>query len=245
MAYTCKIELLGTKPSVWRTFQFHPDITFHQLHETIQEVMGWYNCHLYEFDVNGTSIGLLDPDDVWSSVDKDANKTKVSQLVSRKGAVSAYTYDFGDGWEHRIKLLDNKAEGTETGAPLCLDGAMNCPPEDVGGVYGYEHLLEVLAGPDDDEKEEMLDWLGEEFDPAYFSVADVNEKLQVEGKKLLPKGLSAGGKKPVKLTKSKLNNYLKGLEADELTELIKLCYDSSEEVKKLLAERILGGAAGR
>ncbi len=62
--------------------------------------------------------------------------------------------------------------------PLCLKGKRACPPEDCGGPWGYEHLLEVLSDPDDEEHEELLDWVGEDFDPENFDLEAVTRDLR-------------------------------------------------------------------
>ena len=89
-----------------------------------------------------------------------------------------YEYDFGDGWEHIILL--EKILPPEDGAtyPRCIKGKRACPPEDCGGIWGYAHLLEVIADPEDPEHDEMLEWLGGEFDSEYFNLDEVNERLR-------------------------------------------------------------------
>ena len=61
--------------------------------------------------------------------------------------------------------------------PACVAGKRNCPPEDCGGAWGYADLLEILANPAHPQHEEQLEWLGGEFDPEAFSVADADAAL--------------------------------------------------------------------
>lgn len=84
-----------------------------------------------------------------------------------------YTYDFGDDWEHEVQL--EKILPIERGmvVPRCTAGRRACPPEDCGGVYGYENLLEVLADPKHEEYEELQQWVGGPFDPEAFNPGDV------------------------------------------------------------------------
>ena len=56
---------------------------------------------------------------------------------------------------------------------------MNCPPEDCGGVWGYADMLEKLKHPGNEEYEDLIEWLGEEFDPAFFSLDAVNKMLRM------------------------------------------------------------------
>ena len=89
-----------------------------------------------------------------------------------------YQYDFGDGWDHDIRVGQRLAS-VGLGTPHCVDGARACPPEDCGGAPGYEHLLAVLADPADPEHAELLEWVGGEFDPDAFDVAATNEILEL------------------------------------------------------------------
>jgi hypothetical protein len=89
-----------------------------------------------------------------------------------------YTYDFGDGWEHEV--LVEKILPPEPGAhyPRCLKGKGACPPEDVGGVYGYADFLEAIQDPNHPEHDEYLEWIGGEFDPDAFDLEGLNEELR-------------------------------------------------------------------
>lgn len=138
MNYTCLIELEEIKPAIWRRFTFHPDITFHQLHETIQEVMGWYNSHLYEFEINGRRIEMPDEmgDAFSDGAGLDARKEIVGKHLNSKNAVFKYLYDFGDGWVHRVKL-EKMDEQSDEPLPVCLEGERACPVEDSGGPWGH------------------------------------------------------------------------------------------------------------
>ncbi|MCR2806256.1 plasmid pRiA4b ORF-3 family protein [Paenibacillus soyae] len=256
MIYVCRIELDEITPKIWREFRFHPELTFHQLHHLIQEVMGWGDYHLYEFQVNKKSIGVPDPEmqpfERGTSKELDARKEIVQKHVSMEGANFSYLYDFGDGWEHTITLKSIDMEQSDP-VPVCLDGARACPPEDVGGVWGYQHLLEVLGTPDHPEREEMLEWAGEEFDPEHFSVQDTNVLLRQMKDKLIPKPAKggAGSKKitgdtagkPAKLTKTALNKHLKQLSNEQLIGLVKDCFGVSKDMEKFLSVRILGEEA--
>lgn len=66
----------------------------------------------------------------------------------------------------------------ETQLPVCLNGKMNCPPEDCGGVWGYAEMLEILKQPEHEEYESYIEWLEDEFDPEYFDKDAVNQGLR-------------------------------------------------------------------
>lgn len=247
MVYTCKIELNDMIPKIWREFQFHPEVTFHQLHKIIQMVMGWENYHLYEFHVNGQVIGLPDPDFA-DMVDREvlnARRETIQKHVNQENTVFTYTYDFGDDWRHTITLVNIDSSTLTNPAPVCLGGDRSCPQEDVGGVWGHQHMMEVLLTPNHPEREHFSQWIKEGYDPEYFSCEDVNIELQRQKNKLIPKSLLQKPeiKKLVKLKKSALNKHLKQMSPDQLIELVKACYSASKDMEKFLAVRILGDEA--
>jgi hypothetical protein len=61
---------------------------------------------------------------------------------------------------------------------VCIKGKGACPPEDVGGVWGYYNFLEALRDPDHPEHEMYLEWIGDEFDPQEFDLEETNEILR-------------------------------------------------------------------
>ena len=146
--YQFKITLLESTPPIWRRIQVK-NCTLDKFHERIQTAMGWTNSHLHQFEINGERYG--DPellDDGFEDFDcVDSTVTKISEIVPKDGKRFGfrYQYDFGDNWQHEVVF-----EGclrTETGQryPLCLEGERACPPEDVGGVWGYAEYLEALG----------------------------------------------------------------------------------------------------
>ena len=101
-------------------------------------------------------------------------------MAVRAGRAGAY--DFGDDWEHDIKLEKILPPDPAAVTPVCLTGKGACPPEDCGGAWGYADLKEAIANPDHEEHEELLGWLGlddpSEFDPAEFSLDEINARLR-------------------------------------------------------------------
>ncbi|MFM1655827.1 DUF6155 family protein [Brevibacillus sp. B_LB10_24] len=247
MVYICRIELNDINPKIWREFRFHPEVTFHQLHKIIQTVMGWENYHLYEFHVNEKVFGLPDPTftDMEDHEVLNARREIVQKHVNEEDTVFTYVYDFGDDWKHTITLIKIDSVTVSDHAPLCLGGARSCPQEDVGGVWGHQHMLEVLFTSNHPERDQFIDWIREGYDPEYFSCEEVNLELQKQKDKLIPKSLlqRPSGKKPVKITKSALNKHLKQLGNDQLIELVKACYSASKEMEKFLSVKILGDEA--
>jgi len=93
------------------------------------------------------------------------------------GAKADYTYDFGDGWEHSIVLEKVLALESGSSYPICTDGRRHAPPEDCGGIGGYYNFLEAIHDPQNEQHDELLEWVGGSFDPEAFSMEDVNQRL--------------------------------------------------------------------
>jgi len=174
--YQLKITLKESRPPIWRRFQVRSDVTLAKLHRIIQEVMGWFDGHLHQFIVGRIYYGVPDPDDL--SETRDERKVRLDQILSVPGRKIVYEYDFGDGWEREIVLEKILSPDPKTRYPRCLDGARACPPEDCGGIYGYADFLEAIRDPNHEEHEEMLEWIGGEFDPEEFDLQDINISLK-------------------------------------------------------------------
>jgi hypothetical protein len=175
-----KVTLAGIKPPIWRRLLVPDTMTLGDLHHAIQGAMGWCDGHLHAFDIDGRQHGDR------STVDDvaDENRLTLNDLTKSGIARFAYTYDFGDDWEHIVAIEKNQPALDGKSYPTCVAGARNCPPEDCGGPWGYQHLLEVLADPAHPEYDEQIEWLGEEFDPNEFSVeyADVTLRARFNRK---------------------------------------------------------------
>ena len=161
-----KVTLRGIRPPVWRRLLVPGTMTLGELHLAIQAAMGWENCHLHVFEVGGRDYGApYDVDDV-----ADEERLTLNALVKSGVARFAYTYDFGDGWEHAILVEGRQPADVGRSYPACIAGKRNCPPEDCGGPWGYQHLLAVLADPAHPDHAEQVEWTGADFDPEDFSV---------------------------------------------------------------------------
>jgi len=103
-------------------------------------------------------------------------------VIYREGQRLSYKYDFGDGWYHTLLVEKILTPQKSLHHPLCLKGMRACPPEDVGGVWGYKNFLEAIHDPDHDEHDEYLTWIGGEFDPDAFDLTEVNNQLRSMGR---------------------------------------------------------------
>jgi len=179
--YQLKITLRNvSKPPVWRRVLVHAGASLGELHQVIVAAMGWDDSHLHMFSDGRAQYGTPDED-----LDcADEQEFGLADVLFEAGDQLRYTYDFGDGWDHDIKLekvLPPEA-GLQVAVPVCLAGKGACPPEDCGGPWGYADLKETIADPSNEEREGILQWLGLEdpsdFDPAAFDLASVNARLQ-------------------------------------------------------------------
>ncbi len=182
--YQIKVTLKNSKPSIWRRIQVRSDATLGELHAILQMAMGWTNSHLHQFIVgkrpNFVFIGARGPyadDDMMDMMNE--GEIVISQVLPAARTKMVYEYDFGDSWEH--ELVVEKIVQAEAGVhyPRCVAGENACPPEDVGGVWGYADFLEAINDPDHEQHEDMLEWAGGEFDPQEFDLDLVNKRLKV------------------------------------------------------------------
>jgi hypothetical protein len=159
-----KITLDDVKPTVLRRIEVPFGIKLDRLHLTLQAALGWTNSHLYEIRAKDVGWGLPDPD--WPDGPLDARKAKLADIIEDTGVKTLrYLYDFGDGWEHTIKI--ERLSNPEPGAfyPRLVEASGRCPPEDVGGPWGYAEMLDAITDPKHERHTEMRNWLGEHFDP--------------------------------------------------------------------------------
>ena len=175
-----RISLLGTDPEIWRRIQVPRKYSFWDLHVAIQDSMGWLDCHLHVFSLTKPHgkkpilIGLPIEDDFIS----DQNllpgwETLISNYLTEPGMTIQYEYDFGDSWYHEVLLESIQIKEKRVKYPKCLVGERACPPEDCGGIIGFEDLLETIRDPKNEDYQETMEWLGGSYLPDYFEPSKV------------------------------------------------------------------------
>jgi hypothetical protein len=171
-----KIKLINSKPTIWRQFHLTDDFRLDRFHQVIQIAMGWWNAHLHEFQLPDRTIGMV-LEDMWGMEDvEDETKIFLRDLALREGDRFDYLYDFGDSWEHELKV-ERIVEGQALPAQ-CTNGKRACPIEDCGGIWGYQELLQILQDRNHPEYEEWQEWrMLVDFDPDHYPIAQVNEEL--------------------------------------------------------------------
>jgi hypothetical protein len=174
--YQLKITLRGSKPPIWRRVLVPGKFSLDKLHDVIQSAMGWTDSHLHQFNINGRFFGAPSPDD-WDEVVKESSYS-LEKVAPEEKCKFVYEYDFGDSWEHTIVV--EKILPFEPGKvyPVCVKGNRACPPEDVGGVWGYVEFLDAINDPEHEEHDSYLEWVGDDFDPEEFNLDIINLELK-------------------------------------------------------------------
>ncbi len=158
------VTLDDVKPRVRRRIEVPLAIRLDRLHLVLQAAMGWTNSHLYEIRARDVGWDLPDPD--FGDGPLDARKARLVDVLEDVGTKTLkYLYDFGDGWEHTVKVERVADAVPGTAYPVLLDASGRCPPEDVGGSWGYGEFLDAIADPAHENHAEMMEWAGEPFDP--------------------------------------------------------------------------------
>lgn len=179
--YQIRITLKRSKPPIWRRVLISSDTTLSKLHHIIQRAMGWYGGHMHAFRINGEEYSTpspFAPNHLEELGMKSAEGKKLSTLISGEGAKFTYEYDFGDDWQHEIKIEKVLPPDEKQSLPVCIKGKRACPPEDVGGVWGYDTFLEAIKDPQHEEHDDYIEWIGGDFDPEAFDLDVVNSRLR-------------------------------------------------------------------
>lgn len=172
---TVRIELEDSEPLIWREVEVPTSITLKVLHDIVQATIGWMDYHFWEFVIDGRSYGLPMDEDWGTAPRKVAARVRLRDVLAPGGTTIAYTYDFGDSWEHRLIVSDVRPGAPGTAYPRFVAGERNGPPEDCGGTPGFYEMLDARADPAHPDHAEISDWLDDydpdEFDPRPIQVA--------------------------------------------------------------------------
>lgn len=192
--YQFSVTLLEVEPRIWRRIQVPAGYSFWDLHVAIQDSMGWLDYHLHEFRLKKprgrkvVEIGIPD-----TETDRDVLpgwEVPISSFFVEPGISAAYDYDFGDGWHHEVLLEGILLKEGSVEYPVCIAGERICPPEDCGGVPGYERLLKILATPRTEKYKDMVTWLKghaknyfpyrpEHFDPSEVKFSNPTKRWRI------------------------------------------------------------------
>jgi hypothetical protein len=141
------------------------DIKLQQLHDVLQLVFHWRNCHLHDWEVfdgkNRKPVHRLvmyeESLEYVENAVLETGHTLSEYFPANKRII--YTYDMGDSWEHLITLVRVIDEYDEE-SPYLLEATGQDPPEDVGGVGGYINFREIMLDPKHEDYPETKEWAG-------------------------------------------------------------------------------------
>jgi hypothetical protein len=173
--HVLRVSLRDVEPEVWRRVVVRSETPLTMFARILEQAMGWQGHHLHLFDVGGVQFG--EPDEDFDEVINEKAAT-VKHVLPDVDTSLRWDYDFGDGWEHDVVVEAIEEPAEKKRYPLCLDGARACPPEDSGGVHGYERMLTALADPKDPEHELYVEWAPDGFDPEAFDVVAANRRMR-------------------------------------------------------------------
>jgi hypothetical protein len=174
--YLLHVRLAEIEPPIWRRLTVPGMRTLHALHGVLQAAMGWQDYHLYQFQIGETRYEAPDPQDRDPTV-LDPRAVTLDELALEQGSRFQYTYDFGDDWHHDLTVEGVVPLPREVLLPVCLGGARASPPEDCGGVGGYDELVAALRRPKSAAAREYCEWLGRVYDPEELDLAAINVRL--------------------------------------------------------------------
>lgn len=178
--YQIKVTLQGSQPPIWRRFLVHGDTTLGKLHWILQVVMGWDNDHMHQFHV-GKNLYVdmtMAETSPWQSEDLDESSVTLAGVARRPKAKLIYEYDFGDSWMHELRVEKILPPEPHTHYPVCLAGSGACPLEDSGGIYGYYDKLNAIRDPRHPEHDDVIEWMGANFNPEAFDLGIINMALK-------------------------------------------------------------------
>lgn len=177
-----KISLQRSNPLIFRTILLKKETSFFELHHIFQIAIGWQNYHLFEFNLDGYRIGLIENSEKENGYGSDqvldASTTLLSDILSVEKDSFNYTYDFGDCWLHDVSVSVVTKKNIKITYPQCSDGALNCPPEDCGGIDGFYEILHVIQDKKHPDYKETRQWVGKKYDPLLFDKDKINKQLK-------------------------------------------------------------------
>jgi Plasmid pRiA4b ORF-3-like protein len=173
--FQVRVALLDSDPLIWRRVRLSGETTLEDLHHVIQVVMDWEDYHMHRFVAGDTVYGL---DEDFMPDPQSERTVTLREVIPHPRDRLLYEYDFGDGWEHEILVEELLPPEEGVRYPVCVEGEYAAPPEDCGGIPGYYMMLEVIEDEEHPDHEEMLEWIGGDFDPVTVDLEGINRRLE-------------------------------------------------------------------
>lgn len=169
------IQLDDIKPAIWRRVEVPLTSTLKAIHDVIQATMLFEDYHLFQFEIGDRRYGYPDPD--WGDDMRDARYIRLGAILARGETGFTYTYDFGDDWRHTIMVEEVIAADPMVDYPRFIDGARRAPPEDVGGLPGFEEFLDAMTDPKHPEHDSVMTWYGRIFERDDIDLGTITARL--------------------------------------------------------------------
>ncbi len=172
-----EVTLRSVKPPVWRRIEVDSDTALDELSDLVEAAMGWLGGHLHAFEVDGVVYERADPEEGLSRRARDESEHQLGDVLAETGAKMRWDYDFGDGWQHDVVVEAIEPADPDAAYPRCVGGSRACPPEDCGGPWGYEELLEAIGDTGHRRHRELTEWLPPDWDPADFDPHEATQDM--------------------------------------------------------------------
>ncbi len=168
--YHLRIKLKDIGIDIWRELKVPSNVELDFLGHLLIDIMGWEDVHLFHFMHNNTFYSDEESVDMsFRGNVKLYSDYTLSDLLKTEKDKMTFEYDFGDSWWHEISVVGIRPyKKGEKHRITFVDGQGACPPEDCGGVPGYERLLEMAKKKrKSSEEKEELEWYGidKNYDP--------------------------------------------------------------------------------
>ena len=186
--YQLKVILLGISPMIWRRLLVRSDSTIADLHSILQIAMGWTDTHLHQFRIQGRKYGIAQIGGI--GFRDNPHQVRLADLGLRLRECFFYDYDFGDHWQHHLRVEAILRPESNRCSPVCLAGKRACPPEDCGGPWAFmalrqpyslffiaQRLEEIVESEESHEYKEELHDLGYWLTAERFDRMRVNRRL--------------------------------------------------------------------
>jgi hypothetical protein len=173
-----KVTLRSVKPPIWRRIEVASDVTLADLSDLLEGAMGWMGGHLHAFEAAGVTYEPPDPEGWSFRRSEDEAEHRLGDVLTDVGAKMRWDYDFGDGWQHNVVVEAIEPHTASVELPRCISGRRACPPEDCGGPWGYQELLEAIGDPAHPRHDELIEWLPVDFDPGTFDPSEATDDMR-------------------------------------------------------------------
>ncbi len=170
------IQFDDVEPAIWRRVEVPLTSSLKAVHNVIQAIMLFEDYHLFQFEIGDRRYGYPDPE--WGDEMRDARNIRLGAILARGETRFTYTYDFGDDWRHIVVVEEVGAADPTVDYPRFIEGARRAPPEDVGGLPGFEQFLRIMADPTDEEHDNIMTWYGRPFDAGDIGLPLITQRLE-------------------------------------------------------------------